>query len=164
MKTKLLLFGIILLAAASCKKSDKSTTYQITNNMTKETVSDLEPLLNGSLYEVIVFEFNDKDEVVKQENISKIESGGGKSEIIEVTPDVVKVKVSFKMLPKESAYYNLSNNVRKYVKAYSYLPSEQNTNISIDGNTMVSSSMTATIGSDNFKLKDFEIIENNALK
>jgi len=136
MKNQLLLVAIMLLALASCKKDEPSkTTFQIINNVTKYN-SDFEPLLDASMYEVVIYGYNEKDEVIKQYNFTKIASGGGKSELTEVTSDIVKVKVSFKFLPPSSAFYSMSENFRHYVKAISYLTKESNTTIVIDDNTM----------------------------
>jgi hypothetical protein len=144
MKRKILLITVILLSFIACNKdlSIPSATFQIVNNIGKSYCA-FEPLLNGSLYEVIVFGYNEKEELIKHFNIDKVETGGGKSEVIEVPHDVVKVKVSFMMIPPESIYFGMDSNVRLYVKAYSYLTATGNTLIAIDGNMMAGTTISS---------------------
>lgn len=132
---KIFLLACILVLFVSCKKT---TTYQIVNNSSFDTSQEY---LDGSLYEVRVFEYIG-DDIVKQDNISKISYGGGISKEIEVENDVQKVKVSFRMVPPESTYYESFSRV--YVVAYSYLKEGENTIITIDNNTMVSHSISTT--------------------
>ena len=135
MKKLIIILSIALLV--SCKKEENTpdkTTYRIINNMDKVTTND--PYLNGSLYELVVFCYKGTD-IARQDNIDSVRYGGGKSEIIEAAYD--KVKVSFKFLPKASTSYNLSTNKRNYTVTTFYLTQGKNTDITIDGTTMISS-------------------------
>ncbi|MCE5174670.1 MAG: hypothetical protein ABFC90_09565 [Bacteroidales bacterium] len=144
MKTKLLLnLAIVLTLLCGCSKVEETpTTYQIVNNTDILTTS-FDTYLNGSLYEIVVFCYNSSDEVVRTDNLDPVSSGGGLSKKIEVTSDIVKVKFSFKMLPPESNYYDLSSNVRKYAVSVFYLTAGKNTLITIDGETMVKNTITS---------------------
>jgi len=59
----------------------------------------------------------------------------------EVTPDIVKIKVSFKFLPRESPFYDLAANNWKYTVSYYYLTPESNTTAVLNENTMIKGTM-----------------------
>ena len=135
---KTLLFSLVLFLSIVFIGCKKDTTYQIYNNCTKEQTSV--QYLDGSLYEVVIYEYLGND-VIRQVNIDKISSGGGKSDIITANEKTEKIKVSFRLLPKQSAYYNLSSNNRKYTVQYYFLEEGKLTIAEINGNTMVGGSM-----------------------
>jgi len=158
MKTFQMLFlSISIFLLLSCEKEEipDPTTYQV-KNLNEKNITVIDPYLNGSLYDVVVFCFNEKGDIVRQDNFDKIEADGGITNKTEVTDDIVKVKVSFKFIPKESQYYNLSSNVRKYLVVYNYLDRSTNTEIIIDGNAMVKNTITINYN------QDYQIIETDA--
>lgn len=129
----LALLACLALLLTSCSKEDP-TTYQIINDCKVTTTST--EYLDGSIYEVIVFHYSGED-IIKQDNIDDVSSGGGKSAIINVPAGSEKVKVSFQLLPPESPFYNLSANDRMYVVAFTVLEKGINNVIRINDNTMV---------------------------
>lgn len=139
---KLTFIGCLILLFTSCSKEDP-TTFQIVNDCKVTTTST--EYLDGSIYEVIVFHYSGED-IIKQDNIDDISSGGGKSAIIEAPAGSEKVKVSFQLLPPESPYYNLSANDRMYVVAYTVLEKGVNNIIRINDNTMVDDGLGLTDG------------------
>ena len=137
-----ILFFAVLLLLAGCTKEERInlTTYQVKNDCT--TINSGFEYLDGSLWEVVVFCYNDKDEIVRQDNPAPISTAGGISPMKEVTKDIVKVKVSFKSLPPQSPYYELDSNIRRYVVTTFYLVEEENTVIVVDDNSMMSGNIT----------------------
>lgn len=131
-----------LFITYSCSKEDQPepTTYQILNAWEK-TTSEVE-YLDGSIYEVVVFCYNDKDEIIREDNFAVVNSGGGRSEKKPVTENIVKVKVSFKFLPPQSPLYDLSSNVRKYLVTINYLTPGTNNEIVITENTMIKNTIS----------------------
>jgi len=163
MKKVLLVFTIVVIASfflLGCKKEIEAT-YQIYNNCSSVS-SAYEPLLNGTLYEIVVFEYFGSD-VVREKNIDRI-AVGGKSGVITAHEKAEKIKVSFKFLPKESSYYNMSSNNRKYTVQYYYLKREKKDNkiiAELNGNTMLSGSINPTGKSQGVTIKQAinELIE-----
>jgi hypothetical protein len=144
---KKLLFVFSILIVFSCTKKDDpkpepepKTTYQVVNN-TPHYSSNL-PYLDGSIYEIIVFCYIG-DDMVRQDNLTKVTYGGGKSEEKEVPKEYTKIKVSFKFLPKESEHYNLEANNRKYIKAFTVIEKGKNNVCTLDDNTMIGESLKA---------------------
>ena len=92
----------VLIAASlfviGCKKE---TTYQVFNNTTKPS-SSADPYLDGSMWEVVIFEYAGND-VITQKNIDRVEVGK-KSQIFTAHEKAEKIKVSFKFLPPQSNY------------------------------------------------------------
>lgn len=127
---------IVFVFISGCKKEEEEpTTYQIVNN---------NPFYNyaysdGSIYEVIVYYYIGT-EIVKQENISRISSGGGKTGIIEVNSSYEKLRISFKFIPPTSAYYSSPNNVRYYIAASKRLEKGINNTVTLTGDTQISTS------------------------
>ena len=80
--------------------------------------------------------------------------------MIEIDDKIEKIKVSFKMLPKESEYYDLSSNVRKYVVSYTFLEKGVNNVVIIDKNTLIGTSLK----SDRVNLKNDNIDTVNSFK
>ena len=73
---------------------DKNGTYRVVNNNEKfET--ELDDTLNGTMYEVIAFEYDENGDLISQKNIGDISYGGGRSDIIEADETCVKVQISF---------------------------------------------------------------------
>jgi hypothetical protein len=136
-KIKGVLIVLALISFSACNKSDdtpEKTTYQIINNM--EDQGDEIEYLDGTLWEVTVFCYIG-DDIARQDNVDPVEPDGGESDMVEVKKEIEKVKVSFKLLPKASSLYDISANNRKYVASFFYLDKGKNTDIVIDGNTMV---------------------------
>lgn len=132
----LMFFGLIF---SSCEEFETiKTTYQVYNN-SESYSSDVDPYLNGSMYEVVVFCFAGND-VVREDNYKKI-AIGEKTKMKDVPESVTKIKVSFKFLPKESAYYDMSSNNRKYVVSYTLIEKGKNVVAEINENSMVGSSL-----------------------
>ena len=125
----ILLFG--------CKKEEEPKTTYVVINDSEKFESGFE-YLDGTLWEVVVYCFIGED-VVREDILSPIAYGGGTSEIMEVPDNFEKIKVSFKMLPKESSYYDMSGNVRKYTVTSFLLTPGIDNQIVITGQTTVSS-------------------------
>jgi len=133
---KILFLTLLSVILFSCEK-ETPTTYQIINNCNPDKeVTDFDKYLDGSIYSTVVFCFNDEGEIVRQDNIGIVHANNS-SDFIKVTPDIVKVKVSYMLLPEESEHYNNEANIRKYTLVYFYLTPEQNTDIIIDNHTMI---------------------------
>ena len=160
MRKLLFLLTISSLIIFGCKK-DKDATYQILNNSSKYESST--QYLDGSMYEIVVFEYHGND-VVKEVNISKIGYGGGKSSKITAHEKTEKIKVSFKFLPKESQYYNLSSNNRKYTVQYYYLKKGENTIAEINDKTMLGGSLNLSKGESDYGITIKEMMKNVELK
>jgi hypothetical protein len=128
---KLLLFIVFTsILLIGCKKD---TIYQIYNNCSVYH-SDVDPLLNGTFYEVVVLEYLGED-IVMQKNIKKIEVGK-KSEEFTMHGKAEKIKISFELLPKESAFYGVTS--RLYTAQYFYLEPGKLTLAEINDKTMLS--------------------------
>ncbi|KAA6303136.1 MAG: hypothetical protein EZS26_000739 [Candidatus Ordinivivax streblomastigis] len=141
----LLVLAVVLpVLFAGCSKDDddeSKTTYQVFNNNEK-TSSTLDKYLDGSIYEVVVYCYIG-DDIVRQDNFDKI-APGAKSELKEVPDNFEKIKVSFKFLPKESEFYDLSANTRKYAVAYTLLSKGKNTISELNGETMVGNTLRSS--------------------
>jgi hypothetical protein len=131
-----------LLIAFSCKKDEDltKTTYQIVNE--NELQTSVDPYFTGALYEVVVFCYDKNGDIIRQDNLDPINPEGGKSELQEVDPECVKVKVSFELLPPISDYYELVD--RLYVVAFTNIAKGKNVKIIIDENTMIDFSLKST--------------------
>ncbi len=148
---KKVLFLAFILPLLSCEKDKDSekapTTYQIINNIER---FDYDEYLNGTLWEIVVFGYGG-DDIIRQDNISTpVLPDGGLSEKKEITSDITKIKVSFKLLPKESPFYDLPENNRKYVVAFKNIVKETNNVVVIDGKTMLSGSLKADTSDESF--------------
>ena len=141
-KLSLILLTVLSFSFLSCSKdSPVLTTYQIFNNSTKSTTTI--PYLDGSMYEVVVYCYTGVD-IVRQDNYDAIEPGQ-KTAMKEVPSTYTKIKVSYKMLPPASAYYDSSTNYRLYTVSYTLLEVEKNTVSEFNDNSMVSTSKIPTI-------------------
>jgi hypothetical protein len=125
------------LVLVGCEKDEK-TSYQVFNKTEKSTYA-LDKYLDGSLWEVVVFCYIG-DNIVRQDNFERI-APGEKSEIREVPDNFEKIKISFKPLPKQSQFYELSSNARSYTVSYTLLSKDNNTIAEISGKTMVSKTL-----------------------
>ena len=159
MKNVSLLMLLPLFLFGCSKESEDAlvtpTTYQIFNNMAKNTSTM--PYLDGSLYEVVVYCYVGVD-IVRQDNYDAI-APGQKTTIKEVPPTYTKIKVSFKFLPPASDYYDMASNTRKYIVTYTLLEVEKNTISEINGNSMVSSSMNAPSKSNSTQMSKIVLIQ-----
>lgn len=136
MKNLIIILSVLLLFV-SCQK-EEPTTYQVINNTTR--INSSVPFLDGSLYEVVVFLYSGSD-IIDEDHIESIEPGGGKSDIIEVHEGCEKVKISFKLLPPESEFYDTEENSRIYTVSFTLITKEKNNEVIIDDNTMISSNL-----------------------
>ena len=151
---KVLLLALVF-TLFSCEKEEPKTTYQIINNNEFDYTGF--QYLDGTLWEVIVFKYIG-DDVAGQENLDPINPDGGTTEMIEIDDKIEKIKVSFKLLPRESEYYDLSSNVRKYVVSYTFLDKGENNVVIIDKNTLIGSSLKSDWG--NLKSNDFNTMND----
>ena len=116
---------------------DKNGTYRVVNNNEKfET--ELDDTLNGTMYEVIAFEYDENGDLISQKNIGDISYGGGRSDIIEADETCVKVQISFLNIGEGSPFYDADYNERNYVAALTVIKPGENVDIVVDGETMIS--------------------------
>lgn len=138
---KKLFFMLPMLAAllmfTACSEDDDPnvSTFTIINN-TEKLRPSLDEYLNGTMYEVIAFEYDENGNNIGQININDIPYGGGKSEPIQVQESCSKVQVSFRLVPRESPFYNLQENARLYIVSLGVIKKGGNINIIVDGETM----------------------------
>lgn len=132
---KLILLSVVLFSLVLIGCEADSSTYQVFNNCPSSSTT-LDPYLNGSLYEVVVFCYAGAD-VVREDSYIKI-SVGEKTEVKEVPEYVTKIKISYKVLPPASKFYNLSDNNRSYVVAYTLIEPGKNVIAEVNGHSMVS--------------------------
>jgi hypothetical protein len=125
------------LVLVGCEKDEK-TSYQVFNKTEKSTYA-LDKYLDGSLWEVVVYCYIG-DDIVRQDNFERI-APGEKSEIREVPDNFEKIKISFKLIPEQSKFYELSLNTRSYTVSYTLLSKDNNTIAEISGETMVSKTL-----------------------
>lgn len=154
MKTKLLMIALILLAFTSCKKDDPipPTTYYLVNNTPKQTTTI--KYLDGTLWLTTVYCYDATGDIVREDNFESVASGGGESIKTEVTANIVKLVVSFMMVPRESEYYDLDSNYRRYTKTkFALVPNTEN-KIEINGETTVSNKISKS--SPQMIIRDFE--------
>jgi hypothetical protein len=142
----IVLTAVFLLAFIGCEKEDenkeiKKTSYQVSNK-SEQITTPLDEYFDGSLWEVVVYCYIG-DDIVRQDNFERVVPGG-KSEIKEVPDDFEKIKVSFKMAPKQSKFYDSSANARLYTVSYTLLSKGANTIAELDGQTMVSKTLKSS--------------------
>ena len=140
-KLILLLFTSVIFTHCSKNEQHPDTTYQIINNIELDENAALE-LLDGTLWEVTVFCLDDSGDIVREDFLDPVSPGGGKSEKKEVTSNIVKVVVSFKFVPRESQFYDMPTNVRKYTVAKYALTPETNNVIEFVENTSIKNNMS----------------------
>lgn len=132
-----------LFAFVGCSDDENSNgeekvgTYRVINNNEKfET--ELDDTLNGTMYEVIAFEYDENGDLISQKNIGDIPYGGGRSDIIEADETCAKVQISFLNLGEDSPFYDADYNERSYVAALTVIKPGENVDIVVDGETMIS--------------------------
>ena len=158
---KKILFMLPLMAAlfvfTNCSKDDDPSvsTFTIINN--SEKYESIDEYLNGTMYEVIAFEYDEAGNNIGQINIDDIPYSGGKSEPIQVQESCSKVQVSFKMVPPESPMYDSSSNARLYIVSLGVIKKGDNIDIILDGETMVTKnpSVKSRASGDNIRFVDF---------
>ncbi len=149
---KLFVVTIIVALFVSCsKEKDEKTTYEIINN-SEFNVSAIE-YLDGTLWEVIIFHYIG-DDIAKQVNVESIPHSGGTSGKLEIGDNIEKVKVSFKFVPKDSPFYDLPENNRKYVVAYLFIEKGKNNVIKIDDSTLIGSTLKSAVLGEDMILRD----------
>ena len=138
---KLLLFATIIILIGGCKKvEDPKTTYQVVNN---SHVTNPVELLDGSMWEVIVYSYNGTN-IVRQDSFDQVVPDGGKSPVTEVTSVTDQIKVSFKYLPARSAYAGLPSNVRYYYATCNPIVKGKNNIVTLESTTLMSTQMIHT--------------------
>lgn len=157
---KKVLFMLPMLAAlflSGCSKDDEPSvsTFTIINNSEKYE-SSLDEYMNGTMYEVVVFEYDEVGNNIGQINVNDIPYSGGKSKPIQVQESCSKVQVSFKLVPPESPFYDLSSNARLYIVSLGVIKKGGNIDIIVDGETMLTKnpSIKTRASSDNTRFLD----------
>ena len=140
----------VLFMFAGCSKDDEPSisTFTIINNSEKYETS-LDEYLNGTMYEVVAFELDENGINIGQINIDDIPYGGGRSKAIQVQESCSKVQVSFKAVPPESPFYDLSSNARLYIASLKIKKKGDNINIILDEETMVTKNPSISKANDN---------------
>jgi len=85
-------------------------------------------------------------DIIWQDSIGKILTGGGKTPLMDVPANTDLIKISFKMLPPASVCYNATWNVRLYMLDYWIIGRGGNNIIGINGGTYISDTI---VRSDN---------------
>lgn len=143
---------LILIVSASCKKDESvSTSYYIVNN--SEVQESSFEHLDGTMWETTIFCFDKEGDVVREDNLGAIPPDGGTSKHMEVTNNIVKIVVSFRFLPKESPFYDLDSNNRKYTLTRFSLVQGDKNKIVVDGNTSVKGTLSF-VGTNEILIKD----------
>jgi hypothetical protein len=126
-----------MLFYSSCKKEQLQlpTTYQIFNSSTP-VVTRFE-YLDNSMYEVIVYHYSGTN-IIKQDSIDKIATGGGKTGLMDVPANTDLIKVSFKFLPSKSPNYNAPWNIRFYAIDYKIIVRGKNNILGFNGGSYIS--------------------------
>lgn len=115
---KLALISIVAVLLFSCEK-EYPFIYQIYNhNYLGEADSiNFDPYLDGTMYETEVTCFNEQGEVIRTDKLGTLATKGNSGSIA-LTPEMVRLKISFRMLPNESEKFNSDFNTRKYTAEY----------------------------------------------
>jgi hypothetical protein len=145
---KKLIYLLFVTLLVSCTKP--VTSYQIFNNSTK-TSYDIDPYMNGDMYEVVVYCYAGSD-IVRQDNYTQI-SCGEKTAIKEVPLAITKIQVSYKNAPPASKYYNSTYNYRLYVKTYYLIEQDKNIVAEVNDQSMVGGTMTVKASLDSIRSK-----------
>jgi len=111
---KLLFIALISVSLLTCKKDEPPapTTYVLTNS-TSILGSSLD-YINGTIWETIIFCYDDKGDVVREDICGDVSPGGCSTAPKELTDNIVKLVVSFKVASPKSPAYSLPSNNRKY--------------------------------------------------
>lgn len=121
------------------EENGKTSTYRVVNN-NERFETEIDDTLNGTMYEVIAFEYDEEGDLISQKNIGDVPYGGGKSDLIEADETCVKVQISFLNIGKDSPFYDADFNERNYVAALTVIKPGENVDIVVDGETMISKS------------------------
>ena len=143
MKKTLFLF-VLLFALVSCDRKGEDltgTTYKIINNMTY--LESTTEYLDATLWDIIVYYYVGET-MTGQESIDPISPEGGESEVISVSDEIEKIKISFKFLPPESPYYHEEFNYRQYTTLFSYLRTGGHKDIVLTDNTQVKTTLKSS--------------------
>ena len=146
MKRIFVFMAALMLLSVACSKDDEEevwTSYYIQNNMPLQS-SEI-PYLDGTFYEVIAYCYDASGDIVREDQHINVPPDGGISNSEFVTDNIVKVVVSFKLLPRESAYYDISTNIRKYTVAKFVIERGLDNCIALSGSTTMSSSIAKSI-------------------
>jgi hypothetical protein len=156
---KILLFTIALLVSIlfwGCTQTENGdTTYQISNKVTK--IDSADPYLNGSLYEVIIYEYSGNN-VVSEMEIDKI-SVNGKTSIFTAEEKTNTIRISFRLLPKASPNYNIPENSRKYTVQYYSLKKGKLTVVEIDDDTRITNELKKSNSGNNDEKMMKELVQ-----
>jgi hypothetical protein len=123
---------LLLLFTVSCETDP--TTYQIVNNKSL-TSSEVDPMIDGSLYEVVVFVYFG-DDIVRQDNISFVEPGGGLSREMEVPEMYDRIRVSFTSTNYDPEKAYRAEGFRQFVARYDSLEIGKKNKIYINDSTL----------------------------
>lgn len=144
MKKKILtviITALFLTFLASCDRDDlfgSSKSYRIINDFEAQYTPS-NPYLDGSLYEVIVFQLNHREDVIKKDYISVIPSGGLASRVIAVPNECEFIQVSFLYLPANKGGLL---NFRNFTAQYFYILEDITSDIVIDLSTILTRAMS----------------------
>lgn len=109
MKKLFLMLAMMLpiFAFVACSDDDEDNpmvgSYQITNTVEKYS-NGVVDVLNGTMYDCVVIEYDENKEVIKQDYVGSIAYGGGVSQIIETDPLCKSIIVTFFYLPNDGEY------------------------------------------------------------
>nr|WP_319268221.1 hypothetical protein [uncultured Draconibacterium sp.] len=141
---KLIYLLTLVLIITSCSDDDNETpktTYQIVNNMEADSNPAIE-YLDGTLWEVTVFCLDETGDVVREDNLDPVHSGGDMSDKQDVADYITKVVVSFRFLPRESSIYDMESNNRRYTVTRYVMVEGENNMIEIDGETNIQTTLS----------------------
>jgi hypothetical protein len=143
MKKGLLLITLMALVfAVSCEKEkeDPASTYQVINNL--KTMHYDTPYLNGTLWEVIVICYSAAGDVIRKDDLNDIYAEGGRSDVIELPRDCVNVRLSFRLVPRESELYGSTK--RLYLANNILINKGRKLTMTVDETTLVTDELKAT--------------------
>lgn len=111
---KLLLFLLPLAMVVSCSKDEEPQygQYEIINRTSYTDDYEI-PGLNSTMYDVIVLETSENDEVLKQAFLGDIAPEGGSSGIQIAADECTSIIITFFFLPKDE--YPQSFNTRQVI-------------------------------------------------
>lgn len=137
----IIITALFLTLLTSCEGDDFTSTpksYRIINNF-EEQYTPSDPYLDGSLYEVIVFQLNSREEVIREDYIPVIRAGGYASQVIRVANTCESIQVSFLDLPTNQG--GILNH-RYYTVQYFRLPKDRISDVVIDSDTPITTNVS----------------------
>ncbi|HLO57974.1 MAG TPA: hypothetical protein VK179_04480 [Bacteroidales bacterium] len=153
-----LLFAVltVILCVASCgkDKDEPASTYQVINNL--KTMHNDTPYLNGTLWEAIVICYSVAGDIVRQDDLNDIYAEGGRSDIIELPGNCTNVRLSFRLVPRESELYNSTK--RLYLANKDLIKKGKKLTITVDEMTLVTDELKATGNSWAKSISDFRSV------